>query len=87
MPIIPFSTYLEYLWFPIVGISIIALFKIFLYRLEKKHKIKKKQKDIYNHIKMVDEQKEKYKRDKEQRIKEEKIRLKKEYYEKEKRKI
>ena len=87
MPIIPFSTYLEYLWFPIIGISVAALIKLFIILIENKFKKIKKEKVIYEHIKMVDEQKEKYKRDKEQRIKEEKIRLKKEYYEKEKRKI
>lgn len=75
------------IWYlPLILIAF-GLLKIFLYKLEKKYKTKKKQKNIYNHIKMVDEQKEKYKRDKEQRIKEEKIRLKKEYYEREKRKI
>ena len=87
MEIIGFEFYKDFLIYTILVISAIALFKIFILILEKKFKKKKKEKDIYNHIKMVDEQKEKYKRDKEQKIKEENLRRKKEFYEKEIRKI
>jgi len=77
----------KYIWIPILMISVAALIKLFIILIENKFKKIKKEKAIYEHIKMVDEQNEKYKRDKERKIKEEKLRLKKEHYEREKRKI
>ena len=84
MPIISFETYI---WIPILMISVAALIKLFIILIENKFKKRKKEKAIYEHIKMVDEQQEKYARDKEQKIKQEKLRQKKEFYQKEKRKI
>lgn len=69
MPIIPFETYIENLWFvPVVMIGALII-RIYLLKIEKKIKTKRKEKDIYQHIKMVDEQKEKYRKDKEQKNK------------------
>lgn len=77
----------KYMWIPILMISLAALIKLFIILIENKFKKIKKEKAIYEHIKMVDEQQEKYKRDKEQKLKEEKLKQKKEYYESQKRKI
>ena len=77
----------KYMWIPILMISLAALIKLFIILIENKFKKIKKEKAIYEHIKMVDEQQEKYKRDKEQKLKEEKLKQKEEYYESQKRKI
>lgn len=77
----------KYIWIPILMISLAALIKLFIILIENKLKKIKKEKAIYEHIKMVDEQQEKYKKDKKQKLREEKLKQKKEYYESEKRKI
>ncbi len=69
MPIIPFETYIENLWFVPVVMIVALIIRIYLLKIEKKIKAKRKEKDIYQHIKMVDEQKEKYRKDKEQKKK------------------
>ena len=69
MPIIPFETYIENLWFVPVVMIVALIIRIYLLKIEKKIKKKREEKDIYQHIKMVDEQKEKYRKDKEQKKK------------------
>jgi hypothetical protein len=78
--------FLEIWYLPLILI-VLGLIKIYFLRLEKNFKQKRKEKEIYQHIKMVDEQKEKYRKDKEQKLKEDKSRQKNEYYQREKRKI
>ncbi len=77
----------KYMLIPVLIISLAALIKLLIILIENKFKKRKKEKAIYEHIKMVDEQQEKYKRDKEQTLKEEKLKQKKEFYQNEKRKI
>lgn len=69
MPIIPFETYIENLWFVPVVMIVALIIRIYLLKIEKKIKTERKEKDIYQHIKMVDEQREKYRKDKEQKKK------------------
>jgi cytochrome c-type biogenesis protein CcmH/NrfF len=62
------------IWYLPLILIVLGLIKIYFLRLEKKFKQKRKEKEIHQHIKMVDEQKEKYRKDKEQKLKEEKLR-------------